>query len=76
MSGVLPVRLQDELHGGKPDLRKVKTKEKRGCPNGISFSLYFGRENYFMKENIHKFEQGGEYILLDVNSGAVHLIDK
>ena len=29
-----------------------------------------------MKEKIHKFEQGGEYILLDVNSGAVHLIDK
>ena len=29
-----------------------------------------------MKEKIHKFEQGGEYILLDVNSGAVHLIDR
>ena len=29
-----------------------------------------------MKERIHKFEQGGDYILLDVNSAAVHLIDK
>ena len=25
---------------------------------------------------IHKFKQGDDYILLDVNSGAVHLIDK
>ena len=24
---------------------------------------------------IHKFKQGGQNILLDVNSGAVHLID-
>ena len=29
-----------------------------------------------MKERIHKFEQNGTYILLDVNSGAVHVIDK
>ena len=29
-----------------------------------------------MKERIHTFEQGGEYFLLDVNSGAVHLIDR
>ena len=29
-----------------------------------------------MKANIHKFEQNGSYILLDVNSGAVHVIDK
>ncbi|MBQ8699610.1 MAG: hypothetical protein IJ521_11565 [Schwartzia sp.] len=29
-----------------------------------------------MKEMIHKFEQGGEYILLDVTSGAVHLLDR
>ncbi|KAB3527673.1 thioether cross-link-forming SCIFF peptide maturase [Alkaliphilus serpentinus] len=25
---------------------------------------------------IHKFQQGGRYILMDVNSGGVHLIDK
>jgi len=29
-----------------------------------------------MKAKIHKFEQNGTYILLDVNSGAVHVIDK
>ena len=29
-----------------------------------------------MKTKIHKFEQGGTYILLDVNSGAVHVIDR
>jgi uncharacterized protein len=29
-----------------------------------------------MKEKIHKFQQNGMYILLDVNSGAVHVIDK
>ncbi|MDY4415008.1 radical SAM protein, partial [Selenomonas sp.] len=29
-----------------------------------------------MKDRIHKFEQNGTYILLDVNSGAVHVIDK
>ena len=29
-----------------------------------------------MKAKIHKFEQNGEYILLDINSGAVHVIDK
>ena len=29
-----------------------------------------------MKAKIHKFEQGGHYILLDINSGAVHVIDK
>ncbi len=29
-----------------------------------------------MKNSIHKFEQGGMYILLDVNSGAVHVIDR
>ena len=25
---------------------------------------------------IHKFKQGDDYILLDVNSGAVHIIDE
>ena len=29
-----------------------------------------------MKAKIHKFHQNGMYILLDVNSGAVHVIDK
>ena len=29
-----------------------------------------------MKDRIHKFEQNGTYILLDINSGAVHVIDK
>ena len=29
-----------------------------------------------MDKRIHKFKQGDEYILLDVNSGAVHIIDK
>lgn len=29
-----------------------------------------------MKAKIHKFQQNGMYILLDVNSGAVHVIDK
>ncbi|MBR1858456.1 MAG: thioether cross-link-forming SCIFF peptide maturase [Selenomonadaceae bacterium] len=29
-----------------------------------------------MNDKIHKFKQGNEYILLDINSGAVHLIDK
>ncbi|MFA6850285.1 MAG: thioether cross-link-forming SCIFF peptide maturase [Selenomonadaceae bacterium] len=29
-----------------------------------------------MKAKIHKFQQNGMYILLDVNSGAVHAIDK
>ena len=29
-----------------------------------------------MKDKIHKFEQNGMYILLDINSGAVHVIDK
>ena len=29
-----------------------------------------------MKEKIHKFQQNGMYILLDINSGAVHVIDK
>lgn len=29
-----------------------------------------------MKAKIHKFEHNGQYILLDVNSGAVHVIDK
>lgn len=29
-----------------------------------------------MKIFIHKFKQGDDYILLDVNSGAVHLIDE
>ena len=29
-----------------------------------------------MKARIHKFEQNGTFILLDINSGAVHVIDK
>jgi len=29
-----------------------------------------------VKERIHKFEQNGTYILLDINSGAVHVVDK
>ena len=29
-----------------------------------------------MKAKIHKFVQNGTYILLDINSGAVHVIDK
>ena len=29
-----------------------------------------------MKAKIHKFKQNGLYILLDINSGAVHVVDK
>lgn len=29
-----------------------------------------------MKDRIHKFQQGGTFILLDINSGAVHVIDR
>ena len=29
-----------------------------------------------MKQKIHKFIQNGMYILLDINSGAVHVVDK
>ena len=29
-----------------------------------------------MKDRIHKFQQGDTYILLDINSGAVHVIDR
>ena len=29
-----------------------------------------------MKDKIHVFEQGGEILLLDINSGAVHIIDE
>ena len=25
---------------------------------------------------IHKFEQGGNYFILDVNTGAVHVVDE
>ena len=32
--------------------------------------------NNEMSTKIHKFVQNGMYILLDVNSGAVHVIDK
>ena len=32
--------------------------------------------NTEMQKKIHKFVQNGMYILLDVNSGAVHVIDK
>jgi len=42
--------------------------------------LYFGRVAFLMNNEmngkIHKFVQNGVYILLDVNSGAVHVIDK
>ena len=29
-----------------------------------------------MKERIHKFKQADSFILLDVNSGAVHVVDE
>ena len=42
--------------------------------------MYFGRVAFLMNNEmngkIHKFVQNGVYILLDVNSGAVHVIDK
>lgn len=35
-----------------------------------------GHRESKMKERIHKFEQGGYFVLLDVNSGAVHVVDE
>ena len=32
--------------------------------------------NAEVSDMIHKFQQGGEFIVLDVNSGAVHLVDE
>ena len=29
-----------------------------------------------MNNKIHKFKQGDDYILLDINSGAVHVVDE
>ena len=29
-----------------------------------------------MESRIHKYKQGDNYIVLDVNSGGVHLVDK
>jgi len=49
MPGVLPVRLQDFLHGGQPELRK-------------------------QSKMIHRYTLFGYNIVLDVESGTIHLM--
>ena len=37
---------------------------------------FFSEGLISIDKRIHKFRQGGEYILLDINSGAVHVVDE
>ena len=47
----------------------------RQAAGGLLYDdLKFFRTGGFLVD-IHKFEVNGEYILLDVNSGAVHVLD-
>ena len=61
-------------------MRRRKWYTDRQCETesvvGMNFDIFAGREADVRKEAIHKFEQGGRHILLDVNSGAVHLLDR
>ena len=72
----LPVRLQDLLHRGKPEVRarKVIALQMKSCKarlSGAPCSLYIGGNN----KMIHRYQKKGLNFVLDVNSGAVHLLD-
>ena len=57
----------------------VHTDKNRGLWYNflVNFCVILGEIilNTEMQKKIHKFVQNGMYILLDVNSGAVHVID-
>ena len=60
------------LHVRLPVLLAIRNaKSKKTTIRGRRASLFSGGEDM-----IHKFSMGGKNIVLDVNSGAVHVVDK
>lgn len=74
MPSFLSVGLQDILYRWQPGLPKI-IRPKQPLAAMRCGAKFLQSERWTIL-NIHKFYQNGIYILLDVNSGAIHVIDK
>ena len=73
MSDILPVSMQDFLHSRKPELRKQqirKTDKQRRF-----FAAYYKLAEC-KKKMVHQYKNNGFNMVLDTNSGAVHVVDE
>ena len=74
MPGILPICLQDFLHGRQPGLRKgiIELCAEAPCMRRELFSCIRRADRNLL---IHRMHLDDNYVVLDVNSGAVHIID-
>lgn len=76
MSGILPVRLQNLLHCGEPEVRErqiIVRKQINKGQRSVPCLLFFGKRE---KHMIHGYKLNGYNIILDVHSGGVHVVDE
>mgnify|MGYP003020186123 CR=1 FL=1 len=77
MPGFLPIRLQNFLHRWQPGLRTLQIiSELNAAPclvqGAVLLSMQKERLEYML---IHKMRLDDNMAVLDINSGAVHLVD-
>ncbi len=71
MPGVVPVRLQDFVHSGQPEMREKIARQGKRAVIALVLLLFFAKP---LSEGplIHCFTCNGAHLLLDADSGAVH----
>jgi len=80
MPDFLPIGMQDFVYCSKPGVREYKAQiADPACENGES--EYKQRARCFFhiakgEEMIHKYSFKDSYIVMDVNSGAIHLVNR
>ena len=66
------------MHGRQSSLPKIRHARRSSCHYGERITVFL--EKYVVKRSfevkIHKFQLNGMYIMLDINSGVVHIIDE
>ena len=83
MSDILPVCLQNFLYCRKSELREqIKQVQSNQLSSGVKSAAYsyalksFYNERIFREMSlIHRYQNNGYNIVLDINSGCIHLVD-
>ena len=77
---ILPVSMQDFMHGRQPDLRAGKKVKKtfengRARPSGRAIFMITNNHHSRRSNMLHLYKNNGYNIVLDVNSSSVHIVD-
>ncbi len=80
MPDILPVRMQNFLYSRKPELREqISQLCRNAVSSGVKSAAYSYeqiRKDFSKMSLIHRYQSNGYNIVLDINSGCIHLVDE